>query len=363
MTVDSNLVLVALGTIIYAAYIFRKLAALATIAPLELAVLQAIFSLPLLLLGWLTGTSLLVVFVLHMATGAVLFPFLARRSKYGVLHRQGFLRLVSLGKVHGTVVRNEAGLADIDILVVDPGELEEIDDDGKAKLDPRLKKALENGTSLETVPEFLARNYGFIEIKHHVKARQVKLKKARLYDGLKAAFEILITLVLLVLLFPVLAIVWCIVYFASGSPIIFRQERMGKGGRSFDIYKFRTMENDGGNPHGLGQFLRETHLDELPQFFNILKGDMVLIGPRPEWIYLTSPEEAPADYWIRRTVKPGLSGWAQVNYRPSFSKYMREKKLGYDIFYINNRSIFLDSLIWVRTLSRLMRMFTSVIHR
>ncbi|MCP5046357.1 MAG: sugar transferase, partial [bacterium] len=264
-----------------------------------------------------------VIFFFFLATGAVLFPFLVRRSKYGVLHRQGFLRLVSLGKLRGTLVTNEAGLADIDILVVDPGELDEIGDDGKAKLDPRLKKALENGTSMETVPEFLARNYGFIEIKHHVKARQVKLKKARLYDGFKVAFETVITLVLLILLAPVFAVVWCLVYFFSGSPVIFRQERTGKGGRSFNIYKFRTMENDGNNARGLGEFLRDTHMDELPQFFNIIKGDMVLIGPRPEWIYLASPEKAPADYWIRRTVKPGLSGWAQVNYRPSFSKYMR----------------------------------------
>ena len=104
----------------------------------------------------------------------------------------------------------------------------------------------------------------------------------------------------------------------------------------------------------IGQFLRAMHIDELPQLLNILKGDMAFVGPRPEWVLLTTPEEAPENYWMRQAVRPGLTGWAQVNYRPSNTRFRRRRKLGYDLFYINNRSVFLDVLIWFRTILKIM---------
>ncbi len=363
MVVDTNLVLMALGTIIYAAYFFKKLAGLATISSFEMVILQAIFFLPMQLFGRLLGIEMLPFFLVHMAIGLILFPVFLPRLKYGVLSRQGFLRLVGLGKMQGIVIEDEAGLKNIDVLVVDPGEFDGVNDNSKSLPDPRFKSALKLGISIETAPEFLARNYGFIEIKHHITASQVKLKKARFFDIIKTWLEMTASLILLVFMSPVLGIIWCLIYWMHGSPVLFRQERLGKRGQSFEILKFRTMNDDGTNIRGLGEFLRQSHLDELPQLFNVLSGDMALIGPRPEWIYLTTPELAPTDYWIRRTIKPGISGWAQVNYRPSRSRYMREKKLGYDIYYINNRSIFLDSLIWVRTVASVLRLFMLPIQR
>ena len=103
----------------------------------------------------------------------------------------------------------------------------------------------------------------------------------------------------------------------------------------------------------VGHFIRKTRIDELPQILNVLAGDMAFIGPRPEWVLLTSPELAPEGYWLRQSVRPGLSGWAQVNYKPSRTVHMRRRKLGYDLFYINHRSFLLDMLIWFRTLQRL----------
>jgi len=100
---------------------------------------------------------------------------------------------------------------------------------------------------------------------------------------------------------------------------------------------------------------RTLHFDEVPQLLNIIWGEMAFIGPRPEWILLTTPEKAPPNYWLRTTVRPGLTGWAQVNYLPSNSKEMRRMKLGYDLYYINNRSVLLDMLIWLRTIIKVLK--------
>lgn len=104
----------------------------------------------------------------------------------------------------------------------------------------------------------------------------------------------------------------------------------------------------------LGGYLRYFHIDELPQLINILRGEMAFVGPRPEWVLLTDEAEAPENYWLRLAVKPGMTGWAQVNYKPSYTKRMRQRKLGYDVYYINNRTFFLVSLIWMRTIWMLM---------
>ena len=164
---------------------------------------------------------------------------------------------------------------------------------------------------------------------------------------------------MLVFLMPAVALgVWLDV----GRPIFFKQERLGRAGRVFGLIKFRTMLADAESEGPLrasvkdpraswfGRFLRRSHLDETPQFWNILRGDMSFIGPRPErpehdeWLTSCIP-----DYAERRRVKPGLTGWAQVNCGYTDSTAAAAKRHCYDIHYVEYRSLWLDARIVMRT--------------
>jgi exopolysaccharide biosynthesis polyprenyl glycosylphosphotransferase len=146
--------------------------------------------------------------------------------------------------------------------------------------------------------------------------------------------------------------------------LFYHQERIGKNGKIFTIYKFRTMienaEKDGAvfttsndtRVTSFGKFLRKTRLDEFPQFFNILRGEMAIIGPRPERaVFVTEIAELMPFYETRHVIKPGLTGWAQVNYAYGDSVADSLVKLQYDLYYIKHRSVFLDINIFVKTLS------------
>ena len=152
--------------------------------------------------------------------------------------------------------------------------------------------------------------------------------------------------------------------FGNRGRLFYEQERIGKNGKVFQIYKFRTMiknaEKNGAvfttsndvRVTSFGKFLRKTRLDEFPQFFNILKGEMAIIGPRPERpIFVTEIAEVMPFYETRHVIKPGLTGWAQVNYAYGDSFADSLVKLQYDLYYIKHRSIFLDITIFVKTLS------------
>jgi lipopolysaccharide/colanic/teichoic acid biosynthesis glycosyltransferase len=172
-------------------------------------------------------------------------------------------------------------------------------------------------------------------------------------------FGLLGALVLLVLL-PLLAF---LIYLDSPGPIFFKQERVGYLGKKFKMYKFRTMchraaqaewvawtSNNDARVTRVGRILRATHLDELPQVLNILSGKMSLIGPRPEVEgYVLEFERINPLYRQRLVVKPGLTGWTQVNYGYGSTSKDELEKLQYDLYYIANRSFALDCRIILKT--------------
>jgi lipopolysaccharide/colanic/teichoic acid biosynthesis glycosyltransferase len=169
----------------------------------------------------------------------------------------------------------------------------------------------------------------------------------------KLLFDKILALFLIIIFSPVYIVVSLLIFWKMGSPILFRQKRPGKDEKIFGIYKFRTMTNEkdvNGNllPDeqrlvGIGKFIRSTSLDELPQLFNVLKGEMSFVGPRPlliEYLDLYNAEQK-----RRHDVKPGITGWAQVNGRNAISW---EQKFDYDVWYVENQSFWLDmKILWM----------------
>ncbi len=179
------------------------------------------------------------------------------------------------------------------------------------------------------------------------------------YDFLKRLIDIALSLTLGIIFLPIMILIAALTKLSSREgPVFFKHRRTGSNGKTYTHYKFGIMRKDEGEfwtlPEDdrhtkLGKFLRYTHLDETPQLWNILKGDLSFIGPRPERVELTEKYRELPHYEIRHIVKPGLTGWAQINYRPSASLEEAFEKLKYDIYYIKNRSFILDFLIIIRT--------------
>lgn len=177
---------------------------------------------------------------------------------------------------------------------------------------------------------------------------------------MKRLFDIVLAVLILVVLSPVLALVTFAVRLKLGSPVLFRQARPGINGKPFMLYKFRTMTDerdvkgnllsDAQRLGPLGQFLRATSLDELPELWNVLKGDMSLVGPRPllmEYLPLYTKAQA-----RRHEVRPGVTGWAQVNGRNGLSW---DERFALDVWYVDNRSVWLDVKILFLTVWKVVR--------
>ena len=169
----------------------------------------------------------------------------------------------------------------------------------------------------------------------------------------KSIFDKTLALFLIILFSPIYIVVSLLIFFKMGNPILFRQKRPGYKEKIFGIYKFRTMTNekdefgnllpDDKRLVGIGKFIRSTSLDELPQLFNVLKGEMSFVGPRPlleEYLPLYNEKQK-----RRHDVKPGITGWAQVNGRNAISW---EQKFDYDVWYVDNQSFWLDiKILWL----------------
>jgi exopolysaccharide biosynthesis polyprenyl glycosylphosphotransferase len=187
----------------------------------------------------------------------------------------------------------------------------------------------------------------------------------RLYSVIREGVDILSAIPGLAFLGLMIPLVWAANRLTSPGPLFYRQERVGKSGEVFVLFKFRSMIGDAEAQTGgvwakenddritpIGRFLRKSRLDELPQFWNILKGEMSLIGPRPERpCFVELLEKEIPFYRLRHAIKPGLTGWAQVQYRYGASVDDSFIKLRYDFYYIKNESFFLDLMILLKTVS------------
>jgi sugar transferase (PEP-CTERM system associated) len=180
---------------------------------------------------------------------------------------------------------------------------------------------------------------------------------------IKRTFDIAASLVLLLSALPVMILATLAIFIGTGTPIIYRQERVGRGGKVFTLFKFRSMaadaERDGkarwakandSRVTAVGRFIRRTRIDELPQLLNVLRGEMSFVGPRPERpCFVTDLGNTIPFYGVRHSVKPGITGWAQVRYAYAASAEDAAKKLRFDLYYVKNHSLFLDVLIMVET--------------
>lgn len=179
---------------------------------------------------------------------------------------------------------------------------------------------------------------------------------------MKRLLDIVLSLPAAVILLPVFVVISVAIKLSGKGPVIFRQERAGKDGKTFMFYKFRTMRTDvdpfGPSPKSgddprltrLGKFLREYSLDELPQLFNVLKGDMSIVGPRP--LYMEQMKEWDERQKKRLLVKPGITGLAQVSGRGELT---REEKLELDVKYVETASLWLDLKIILKTIAKVFK--------
>lgn len=222
------------------------------------------------------------------------------------------------------------------------------------------------GTRITTLASFVEREVGQVDIDCMHPSWLVfsdGSPKRVLGRTLKRGFDVAISLVFLVFTLPATLLTALAIWCEDGSPIFYRQERTCRYGKTFSILKFRSMRRDAErdgvarwaakrDPRvtRVGAFIRKTRLDEIPQIWNVLKGDMSFVGPRPErpTIIAEIAKETPL-YEYRHLVKPGITGWAQINYGYGDSIRAAREKLKYDLYYVKNCSVFLDLIILLQT--------------
>lgn len=231
-----------------------------------------------------------------------------------------------------------------------------------------LLEARLNGIDVIDVVEFHERETGKIRIDlvnpgWLIFSPGFRVSRSRQFT--QRAVDILVSSMLLAISWPVMILVAVAISLEDGfrAPIFYRQTRVGKAGKSFEVFKFRSMtvdaEADGKARWAekndcritrVGGFLRKSRLDELPQVFNVLRGEMSLVGPRPERPEFVEKLKQSIDYYAERhAVKPGVTGWAQLRYSYGSSEYDAFEKLQYDLYYIKNQSFLLDLVVILQT--------------
>ncbi len=225
-----------------------------------------------------------------------------------------------------------------------------------------VSRCVLEGVPVISADDFVETESGVILLEHLTTARTLVFQKALVYPAVKRVLDFAFVVATVPVWIPVTALAMLFVRLESPGPAIFSQMRVGRRGKPFRIYKIRSMRKDAekdGHAFAakadarvtrLGAFLRKTRIDELPQFLNVLKGEMSLIGPRPEQTVLVSQyAESIPFYSFRADLRPGISGWAQVCWKYADNTEDNRVKLEYDFFYLKNFSFWLDLLILAKT--------------
>ena len=221
--------------------------------------------------------------------------------------------------------------------------------------------------NFETFPSFYEKITGKIplsEIDETWFLQNLKERERTVYEKIKRLIDLILGMfffLITVIIFPFVAL---LIKIDSPGPVFYKQERIGKNGKTFFIYKFRSMKSNGNEYKKtwrekdqdqitkIGDPLRKFHIDEFPQSLSIIKGNLSLVGPRPEWIKLGEIFEKNITFYFQRyLIKPGITGWAQIHFPPSLSVVEAKEKFQYDLFYIKNRSFLLDVGIVLKTIS------------
>ena len=183
------------------------------------------------------------------------------------------------------------------------------------------------------------------------------------YDKTKQILDVILAGILLIATLPFWLFIALAIKIGDGGPVLYRQERIGKDGKPFFLFKFRSMKvgaeektgpvwakEEDPRVTGIGKWLRRLHLDELPQMINVFKQEISLVGPRPERPeFVEKLEKEIPHYHIRHLIKPGFSGWAQIKFRYGRSVMDSQEKFQYDLYYLKNRSLILDLGILLKT--------------
>ena len=223
-----------------------------------------------------------------------------------------------------------------------------------------------SGRKITTVTDFIEREAGQVELEGLYPSWlvfSVPTTRNIVERGIKRLFDIVISVAFLLLTFPLLLVTAICILLDDGAPVFYRQTRTGLRGKPFDVLKFRSMKKDAEKDGvarwaaqdddritRVGRFIRKTRIDELPQIFNVLAGSMSFVGPRPERPSIVADLESQIPFFrYRHVVKPGITGWAQVNYPYGASVEDAREKLKYDLYYIKNESLVLDLLILMET--------------
>lgn len=262
----------------------------------------------------------------------------------------------TLGGAHGSAIESLAEKGELALLVMDP----------KFARDPNVARTLYHiiPREVNVIPfsafyEAVFEKVPLEDLSEEWFIGNISTRRP-LYDRAKRILDVALGTVLFIATLPLSILIAFLIVTTSRGGALYRAERTGKGGKTFILNKFRTMRSGGDGPlwtekndarvTPVGHFLRATHLDELPQLWNIIWGDISFTGPRPENRGLTKEYEKFPHYEMRHVVKPGLTGWAQINYQPSASLEEAYEKLKYDLYYVKNRSLFLDLLIILKTI-------------
>jgi len=223
-----------------------------------------------------------------------------------------------------------------------------------------------NGIEVIEMPSFFEREYRQVMLDSLNPSWMVLgngFRQGVLRHAVKRLFDVAVSGTLLVLCLPVLLLAALCIFLESGLPILYRQERVGRDGRVFTLLKLRSMRKDAETAGAaqwasaddaratrVGRFIRMSRIDELPQLFNVLKGEMSLVGPRPERPFFVDQLVKQIPYYaLRHGAKPGITGWAQVRYDYGASVDGAIEKLQHDLYYVKNHSLFLDSMILIAT--------------